>query len=98
MVGDLVFMRLLNQLRYMLFYILISQSTQVYALETDNFMVWDRDLKDSSLEINKLFKKEIDAVLNSTNSKGSPISCKKLTLKIAKRFKTYPPLNIFIEH
>lgn len=71
--------------------------SQVKALETDNFIVWDRDLLDSSVEINKLFRQEIDHVLKYVNEKNSSIGCRELTFKIANRFKTYPPLTIFIE-
>lgn len=71
--------------------------SSVTALETDNYIVWDKELDDSSEEINRLLKEEIDNELELINRKYSYLSCRKLTFKIANRFRTYPPLFIFIE-
>lgn len=68
-----------------------------HSLETDNYLVWDRELKDSTEEINQLFKQQIQSVLNSVNQNPFPVSCRAVTFQIADRFKTYPPLKIFIE-
>jgi hypothetical protein len=80
------------------FFILISLWSQSsFSLETDNYIVWDRELSDSSKEINELFETEIIKALDQVNTKFKRPSCKTVTIAVANRFKTYPPFKMFIE-
>ena len=82
-------------MRFISFLFFIMVFSNSYALETDNYIVWDRELEDSSEEINSLFKREIDSVLSKVNHKSktgktgktgnkAALSCRKLTFKIAR--------------
>ena len=69
----------------------IVQSSSSLSLETDNYLVWDKSLFDSSEKINWYVNDQITKTLTEVNSFKKPKSCKELTLSIAKKFKTSPP-------
>lgn len=59
------------------------------ALETDNYIVWKRELKDSSLRINGHLASEIEAALKISNTQETPQDCVAVTKEIAIRFKSH---------
>ncbi len=79
------------------FSLVLLFSATSHALETDNYLVLDKELKDSSSEVNYLFDQEINSALKVANNLDRSVSCREITFRIADRFKTYPPLDIFIE-
>lgn len=78
-------------MRLKLFLLFTFISVSSYGMETDNYMVWDRDLEDSTQEINGYFKEQILIALSEVNSSQKDYSCLETTLAIAKKFKTLPP-------
>jgi hypothetical protein len=72
--------------------ILIPVSSS-FALETDNYISWDRDLIDSADPINTFIKKEIEIALEKMNNKRRVQSCEAVTMAIAKRFRALPPFK-----
>lgn len=78
-------------MKFLTLLILILSVFSLYAMETDNYMVWDRDLKDSTEAINGYFKEQIQTTLNEINESGKSYSCLQTTFAIAKKFKTLPP-------
>ncbi len=74
--------------------------SEALALETDNYIVWGKELNDSSQAINQYLKDEIQLALKESKPQES---CLGVTKKIAKRFKSYlvhhnPVENWVIEH
>lgn len=72
---------------------LVALNFSVWSLETDNYLSWTVELEDTSETINTYINDEIQKTLNEVNQKKKPISCYDLTIKIAKRFKTKPPVT-----
>jgi hypothetical protein len=62
------------------------------ALETDNYLSWTINLDDSASVINTYINQEIELELKQQKTKKVE-SCQAMTLKIAKRFKTKPPVT-----
>ena len=54
------------------------------ALETDNYLVWQRSLKDSSSHINQYFFENINDALNEISN--HEMGCDQITREISKRF------------
>lgn len=71
----------------MIFFLTIFISTFASALETDNYLVWDRELKDSTFEVNQYLNQEIRIALKASNTQ----SCEEVTFAIANRFKSTHP-------
>lgn len=63
----------------------------VYALETDNYITWGRELKDSADVINEYMTSEIKKALEISNGKRKLQTCLGVTHAVARRFKTSPP-------
>lgn len=76
--------------RILLSLVFFTLSPVVFALETDNYLSWGLDLKDSSEEINSFIAEQIKEALTKSNEKTGPQSCEDVTFEIAKRFKTTP--------
>lgn len=72
-------------------------SVSSYALETDNFISWGKELKDISPELNAFIVDEINEALVEANNKRKVQSCNQVTMRIAKRFKTLSPIAHPIE-
>lgn len=68
---------------------------KTFALETDNYLVWDRELPDLSHELNLLIHDEVQGTLDYYNSFPEPLSCEDITLGIAFQFKTTPARKLF---
>lgn len=68
-------------------------SFSAHALETDNYLAWTRELSDSSEDINEFLRTEIEEALAAAPANTS---CKKITFRIADRFKTTPKGEIFV--
>ncbi|HXH75873.1 MAG TPA: hypothetical protein VNJ08_12960 [Bacteriovoracaceae bacterium] len=64
-------------------------SLNANALETDNYLMWNRELKDSSEKINKFLVSEIQNALNATNKKKIFQDCETVTNNIAAKFMSY---------
>jgi len=64
-------------------------STQVLALETDNYISWNVELLDAREKINQYMNGEIAQTLKE--KAGKAVSCKELTLAIGEKFRTSPP-------
>lgn len=69
----------------------------VQALETDNFLTWDKTLPDSTEVLNKLIQDQIESVLKNS-SLDQDISCSEITFRIANRFKTTPRQKLFEDY
>ncbi len=76
--------------RLLLSLVFITLSPVVFALETDNYLSWGLDLKDSSEAINSFMAKQIEEALAKSNEKAGPQTCENVTFEIAKKFKTTP--------
>lgn len=61
------------------------------ALETDNYLTWVMELKDSKNMINQYVNNVIQESLEKTNKRKKPRSCRVLTKKIGNKFRTVPP-------
>ncbi|MFN8369254.1 MAG: hypothetical protein U0T83_01380 [Bacteriovoracaceae bacterium] len=84
---------------FLIFSILSSNS---FALETDQYIVWNSDftLKDSTEALNEYMNKNIETVLASINQNPSnlnPDKCNIITNKIIKSFQTITPPEDKIE-
>ncbi len=62
-------------------------SLTAFALETDNFMVWNKTLNDSTRVIDRYFHERIQRVLEASHGK----SCEEVTFKIASHFRIIHP-------
>lgn len=69
-------------------------SAPSFALETDNYLTWGMTLNDSGERLNAMIKEQIDDVLVRANA-GGEVSCREITFRIAKRFKTTPGKKLF---
>lgn len=69
---------------------LLSLSGNSLALETDNYLVWGMELKDSSIQINNFVSDQIESSLALLNEFKKPQSCESVTFEIAQTFKTTP--------
>jgi hypothetical protein len=67
--------------------IFLSLSLNAFSLETDNYLTWGTELKDSSEKINLYLKKEINKALSEINSGSKPLTCFEVTSKIALKFR-----------
>ena len=67
--------------------LLLTLSINAFSLETDNYLTWDLELRDSSEKINLYLKNEINIALNQVNSGSKTLSCFEVTSKIASRFR-----------
>lgn len=67
--------------------LLILLSLSAFALETDNYLVWDRELKDSRSSINQFFNDEMEKILEDSESQS--LSCQEITKKIGKVFASH---------
>lgn len=71
--------------KFILVNLFILLSFSAYCLEADNYIVWDKELDDSSIEINQFFNEKIhEAILDSRGT-----SCSQITKKISKTFASY---------
>ena len=77
------------------FLLACPQLTQ--ALETDNYLTWDLELRDSSKKINQFILDQIEEALVKINRKKNSVSCEEASLIIAKEFTTYPPFKMILE-
>jgi hypothetical protein len=72
---------------------LLARVAPVAALETDNYITWQLQLQDSSDLVNQYINSQIQEELNEQVKRKKNISCEKLTLNIAERFRTQPPVT-----
>lgn len=77
--------------------VFLSLSFSAHALETDNYLAWGRELPDSGDDINRLILREIEEVISETSPKAET-SCRSITFRIAKRFKTSPGKKLFEDY
>lgn len=68
-------------------------SANSFALETDNYFTWGMELKDATTQINEYVNNRIQETLNKINKRKKPMSCRRTTMKVAKRFATRPPVS-----
>lgn len=75
-----------NALLSLIAVLLLTISSGASALETDNYIVWDKTLKNSSSFINDYLSSNIQEVVNQEKAKN--LSCESITKKIFKRFQS----------
>lgn len=68
-------------------------SVSSFALETDNFIVWSRELKDISPKLNDFIAQEIQTSLEEANNKRYVQTCLQVTQRIAKKFRALAPIS-----
>lgn len=66
--------------------LLLTPLQSSLALETDNYIVWGRELQDASPAINTYFRNEIESVLIQNSSKQ--LNCLEITALIGERFRS----------
>ena len=66
--------------------ITLAISFSAMALETDNYLAWKIDLKDSVSHVNEYFKKEISESLRSISGQKS---CEKIVMTLGKNFSSH---------
>lgn len=62
--------------------------TATFALETDNYIVWKRELKDSSPKINARITTEIEKALKAINELKEVQNCEAVTVAIGEMFRS----------
>ena len=67
--------------------LIIFFSISAQALETDNYLAWTTDIKDSSKKINLFLEQEIKSALAELNSESFSQDCVQVTRHIASRFR-----------
>ncbi|MES2528919.1 MAG: hypothetical protein V4598_17670 [Bdellovibrionota bacterium] len=72
-------------MRVLIIFIATIMTFSAFALETDNYLSWQTELKDSSHHINKYFSEKIQIALNEIQEQDSK-SCEQLTEEIGKTF------------
>jgi hypothetical protein len=72
---------------FYLAYLLICTPLKALALETDNYLAWRVELKDSSKKINHFLKNQINQSLIRINNKSHPQRCLDVTREIASNFR-----------
>jgi hypothetical protein len=70
-------------MRFIIFVATFLLMKDASALETDNYLVWKRDLQDSSAVINEYFQKNLEEVRREN------LSCSALIKKVAHRFRSF---------
>lgn len=81
----------------MKFLILIMFFTvKAFALETDNYVSWNLELRDSRQDVNQYFSAEIEKVLRKNAGKDK--SCGEITAAIARNFKSIGVKNNPVEN
>lgn len=85
-------------MRTLIFIFLLS--SPAFALETDNYLVWLRNLESSEAEINDHLSSEIRASLRTTDAS---MSCEQVTTHVSKVFRSFlahhnPIENWLLEH
>lgn len=75
-------------------FLILAAAFSAHALETDNYLTWDRSLPDSTGDLNQLIQDQIEDVISKTSQKQD-LSCKEITFRIANRFKTTPGKKLF---
>lgn len=73
-------------MKILFFLLFIFQSA--FALETDNFLSWKMELKDSSQMINRFLREEIQRGLIKVNAKPN-LNCDEATKVISQGFKSF---------
>ena len=66
---------------------MMSLSFSALSLETDNFLTWGIELKDSSSDINKYINNHIQSTLDKLNLKKRSLKCDKVRNKIILDFR-----------
>jgi hypothetical protein len=66
---------------------LLFFSLAVHALETDNYLAWNVEIKDSSKKINSYIKTSIIKTLLRLNDQANPASCLQVTREVASIFR-----------
>jgi hypothetical protein len=75
--------------KLILTFLIMAFATKTYALETDNYLMWKRGLKDSSKAINAHILSEIKLALSKINSNEKSQGCLEATEAVAGRFMSY---------
>lgn len=73
----------------MLLGLILLSNLNALALESDNYLMWNRELKDSGREINSYIIDQIQTALMISNRKVKIQTCEQVTAQIASRFKTF---------
>ena len=58
-------------------------SLPALALETENYLVWDRELPEVTEDLNTLISDEINSTLDHYNSLSPQTSCEDITFAMA---------------
>ena len=74
--------------------LLLTLAFSAHALETDNYLTWDKTLPESADDVNALIRSEIEEVIATKHD----LSCRQITFRIANRFKTTPQRKLFENH
>ena len=75
-------------MRSTVFSFFLCLSFPSFALETDNYLTWDKNLRDSSVQINRFFTESIEyALLNIPDHQSK--SCEEMTALIGKDFESH---------
>ena len=74
-------------------------SASCFSLETDNFLTWGLELKDSSTQINDYINKKIQSELIKINKKRRKYSCETVRDKLIVSFRGFitHPMEHWIE-
>lgn len=84
---------------YAIYALLFLFSLNAIALETDNFLTWGRELKDSSDLINDYINDQVKVELQKINRKKKLFSCEKVRNKLVMSFRGFitHPMEHWIE-
>jgi hypothetical protein len=74
--------------KFICFFLLILSSAHCLALETDNYLSWKKELRDSSAHIDRFFEEGINEGLRKIPSHESK-ACSEMTVELAKDFASF---------
>ena len=86
-------MKLMSANKTLVFLSMLFISFQVLALETDNYLAWTVELKDSTNAINGYIEEQINIAIEQANRRKYLPHCQEMTKLVARRFKTNPPMK-----
>jgi hypothetical protein len=85
--------------RLMMIALLSTCCFSAFSLETDNFLTWGIELKDSSSDINTYINNNIQSTLNDLNEKKKSYECERVRKKVVMNFRGFitHPMEHWIE-
>ena len=79
--------------------VLLFFSFNVFSLETDNFLSWGIELKDSTTDLNNYINEHIQKSLDQVNAKKKKLKCDKVRKKVILNFRGFitHPMEHWVE-